>query len=67
MPAPEMPTSASLSSLASRVEDLVEQVTAGARASDGAGTEAVSAALYDTERSLRAARRSLEAARRHLG
>ncbi|CAN5537912.1 hypothetical protein BH24ACT4_BH24ACT4_22660 [soil metagenome] len=56
---PEVPTVVSLSALTAQVTELGEQIGRLAEASDRSPTEAVAAALYDTERGLRAARRSL--------
>ncbi|HYI60820.1 MAG TPA: hypothetical protein VEW93_03335 [Acidimicrobiales bacterium] len=67
MAAPDMPTTASLSTMTSQVDELLARTLVGARATDRDGTEAVSAALYDAERALRSARRALEAAGRRLG
>lgn len=67
MPPPEMPTVAALSTMASQIDDLLARAADGARATDRDGTEAASAALYDAERALRAARRAVEAASRRLG
>lgn len=61
-----MPTAAALSALSAQLDELVARTLAGARATDRDGTEAVSAALYDAERALRAARRAVEAASRRL-
>jgi hypothetical protein len=60
----EVPSAATLSALASQVEDLVARVGAGAEASDGPSTEGVAVALFDAERALRSALRALQRAER---
>ena len=54
-----IPTAAVLSALADQVEGMVGRVGDGASAADGAPTEALAAALFDAERSLRSAHRAL--------
>ncbi|NLV55209.1 MAG: hypothetical protein GXY13_06330 [Acidimicrobiales bacterium] len=61
-----VPTAAQLSALTDAVDQLVERIAAGATASDRSPTEAVAAALFDAERSLRSARRALDRAGRSL-
>lgn len=60
----DVPTPAHLSALLAQVDELVNRVAAGAEASDRSPTEPLAAALYDTERALRSARRALERAER---
>ena len=63
MPAPR----SSLASIATRLEELTERVTEAANDLSGSDDETVAAALYEVERSLRAATRRLAAVVRELG
>ena len=62
----ETPTAATLSALTAQATELGARAGKLAESSDRSPTEAVAAALYDAERSLRAAQRSLARAEKAL-